>query len=388
MNLKLKKSAVAIAVLVIVAIPITANATAIAWLVPTQISNMALWAKDKADKLYRLAKEQAEKMASLAKLEASTLTSQDTAAQQVTSTTEKETAALKELTQSELNYAANAHTSRGSANAEEKFSSPVELQNMCDVATTTEKIAAAKTRASIAGKALGSTLVRRDLAIPRQNLLPTIAAQTHNTSYCSQEDKKAGRCDPVAPLLLQNADVQAGTLMLPNNGTTYTKAESEAAQDFIKMVTNPDRSVDLAPGLEKAPQGAAYLVTFRAATAQMSVAYNSMSQLWANRVADDSVSEAIDSTGDLELSVLGVMKKFAYDRFVDQRWKENLAGMDVNGTLREIAITMAGKNFTTLQAFQQRQRMEALVATKLSIDAEESNEARLIQLRQSLHNSR
>jgi len=388
MAIVLNKRCLALAVSLTLMTPLSARADNEWWLIPTQASNAAVWAKDKAEKLYTMAKDQAEKLASLVKLETSTLASQDTATQQITSTTEKETLALKELSQSELNYAANVHTAKGAADAGDKFPRAIELASMCEVAVTTENVAVAKAKANIAGKALGATLVRRDLATLPQNVLPTLVARKHNDSYCSVEDNKSGRCEKVAPLIQQNADIQASTLLLPNNGTTYTETESQAAQDFIKMVTNPNRSVDLSPAMEKTPQGVAYLVAYRAAVAQMSVAYNSLSQIWASRVTDFSASEAVDATGDLELSVIAVMKKFVYDRFVDPRWKENLAGMDANGTLREIAIVMSGKNFTTFQAFQQRQRMEALYATKLSIDASESNDARLSELRRNLYKSK
>jgi hypothetical protein len=120
------------------------------------------------------------------------------------------------------------------------------------------------------------------------------------------------------------------------------------------------------------------------AAAQNSVAYNSLSQIWSSHSADAGLSAMTgESPGDA-LSMVGVMKKFVYSRFVEPKWKSDLAGMDTNGLLKEIAVLMAGQNWMDYQSYLQAERVEAVVATQLAIAARDHNEKRLTELRSKL----
>jgi hypothetical protein len=389
---KFKKVMVCIVTISALSTPMWAHATIsdLPWLTVTQIKNLALWAKDKADMLYQMAKNQAETMSAFGSTQTVINEGMDSSSSTISATIEKQTGAMKELTQAKMNYDATLETSKAAAEAEDKFGNPAELANMCDTAATGQQAAIASNSAAINGKALNAALTRRQLHSPAPAVVTKQLIDEHNNSYCSDDDQAHGRCNTAAsiPKTQQNADLNAGSLLTPSNGSTYSNTEREAAQKFIVMASGPVPPENLPPALEKTPQGKAYVLATMVAAAQSSVAKHSLSQIWAENSADPGLSETAEGNPGDALSMVGVMKKFVYDRFVEPKWKADLVGMDTNGLLKEIAVLMAGQNWMDYQAYRQAERMEAVVATQLAIAARDHNEKRLIGLRSQLSRSR
>jgi hypothetical protein len=201
----------------------------------------------------------------------------------------------------------------------------------------------------------------------------------HNNHYCSDEDVRRKRCTAaqLVPIEQQNADLNAGSLLTPANGSTYSEKEGMAAKDFVTMVTNPVPKEMLQVSLEKGPGGAAYVFESMAAAARMSVANYSLLKIWAENSPDDSLSAAGGATPGDAISMVGVMKSFVYDRFAKPDWNKSLSTMDTNGLLKEVAMLMAGQNWMDYRAYLQAERMEAVAATQLAIITRDSNEKRL-----------
>ena len=389
---KAKKIVVSVVAVSALITPMWAHAyyTDLPWLTATQVKNIALWAKDKAEVLMQMAKNQAETLSSFGNTQTVINEGMDSSTSAITATIEKQTAATKELTQAKMNYDAALKTSKAAAEAEDKFGNQAELANMCDTAATGQQAAIASNSAAINGKALSAALTRRKLHSPAPAIVAKQLIDEHNKDYCSDADQAYGRCSTAnnIPKTQQNANLNAGSLLTPSNGSTYSKEEAVAAQKFIVMTTDALPVQKLPPALEKTPQGGAYVLAQMVAAAQSSVAAHSLSQIWAENAPDVGLSDVAGGNAGDALSMVGVMKKFVYDRFVEPKWKSDLVGMDTNGLLKEIAVLMAGQNWMDYQAYLQAERMEAVVATQLAIAARDHNEKRLNALRAELARSR
>jgi hypothetical protein len=374
-----KKLVVAIALIVMAAVPIRAYAWNDSWwLIPTQAKNIALWALNHSEELGEMAADLADKIKSTKIMEVGSLTALDSSAGQISSTIEKQNGALGELSQAHMNYDATRMTSEGVASAEDRYGSNEDMGGMCDITDAGERVATVASGTNITAKALSTSLVNRDLTVLDQRFVDKELINTHANKYCSDLDAKRGRCDAVDDLV-QNADVQASTLLVPSNGTTYTQTEANSARDFIRMVAPPVKAPVLPAAIEKSVPGTTYLVQSRAAAAQMSVPYYSLSHIWASRLPDPD-----QETPSGGLSLIGMMRKVVYDKFVDPQWKTDLAKMDSNATLREIAVILSSKNFNTYQHYRQTERLEALLATRLSVDSSISNGKRIEKARRAI----
>lgn len=386
MGYKMKKTnklIIALTCAGVLSVPLKASAFSDMWFLgPTQTANLAQWAADHAQMLQQMAVDKLEMLKQFATTQLSMEAGMDSSSSEISATVEKQTGAMKELTQARLNYDAAVETSRASAEAEDKYGSQVEMESMCDVAGTGQAAAIAANSANINGKALSVAYTRRDLYIASAEVAKQNIIKDHE-KYCSAVDDQRGRCtrEPGADITQENADLNAGSLLAPANGSTYSDDESAAAQDFIRMVVNPIPPELLPRGLEKEPKGKEYILATMIAAAQNSVAYNSLSQIWSSHAADAGLSAATGESPGEALSMIGVMKKFVYSRFVEPKWKADLAGMDTNGLLKEVAILMAGQNWMDYQGYLQAERIEAVVATQLAIAARDHNEKRLTQLR-------
>lgn len=376
-----KKAAIGVALVLASIVPLRAFAWGDAWwLIPTQASNLALWAANKVENMAEMAASLTERLDSVNLMESSSLTALDGQAGEVGATLEKQTGAAGELSQAELNYRATTETSRALAEAQDKFEGAEDQGGMCEVAGQGERIGEVAAGSHLTGKAIATSLVNRDLSTPNAEGLRRNMQERHASAYCSDQDSLRGRCDPVDPTV-QSDDLQAATLLAPSNGDTYNPQEAQGARDFIRMVAPPPSSSMLAPGLEKGKVGQDYLLTSRSGAARMSVSYNSLSQILAERLPDPD-----RESSDGGLSLLGLMRKAVYDKFVDPGWKTSLARMDANATLREIAVIMASKNFNTYQHYRQNERVEALLATRLSVESSISNGARIEKAKRAVVN--
>jgi hypothetical protein len=383
---RLNKMTVALATAGIFSMPVNAYAFSDMWFLgPTQLANAAQWAADHLETIKQMAADKLEMLQQFASTQLSMEAGMDTSSAEISATVEKQTGAMKELTQAQLNYDAAMETAKATADAEDKYGNETEIVSMCDVAETSKTAAIAANSANINGKAMSAAYTRRDLYVQSVEAAKQSVIKDHE-KYCSTLDESRGRCSKPAGITetQENADLNAGSLLAPANGSTYSDTESAAAQDFIRMVVNPIPPELLPKGVEQQPQGKAYMLATMVAAAQNSVAYNSLSQIWSSHSADAGLSAMTgESPGDA-LSMVGVMKKFVYSRFVEPKWKSDLAGMDTNGLLKEIAVLMAGQNWMDYQSYLQAERVEAVVATQLAIAARDHNEKRLTELRSKL----
>lgn len=380
---KINKLAVTMIAAGVISAPVTAHAFSDMWFIgPTQAANIAQWASDKAAILAQMAKDKLETLQAFASTEMSINSGMESSSTAISATLEKQTGAMKEIAQGKMNYDATVETARGAAEAEDLYGDQRSLSNMCDAAESSKDAARAATTAGANGKALSAAFTRRDLYASKDMVREELLNE-HNKKYCSDDDAKQGRCtvDPTVPVTQQNADLNAGSLLAPANGTTYSKREAAAAKDFIATTTSSSPPGTLPKTMERGPHGKAYVLASMVAAAQNSVAHHSLSQIWAANAADEGLSAATDDGAGQTLSLVGVMKRFVYTRFVEPEWKSDLVQMDTNGLLKEIAILLAGQNWMDYQAYLQAERMEAVVATQLAISARDHNERRLAGLR-------
>jgi hypothetical protein len=344
--------------------------------------NLPAWAQNLAEKLATMTANQSAKLVSLGALVTSSLASANNTGQHVAATIEKQNGLYKELSQSELNYRANVVTAEGAAEADDKFDTGTELTNMCKASAIGVHLAKTAASGALNGKAQSAALVRGALGVRSHAVAQHEIMMEHADKYCSRIDVLRGRCDKTdIPIEFQNADSQAGSLLSPSNGTTYSERESDAAVDFIRMTLNTSVPENLPLNLERQPSSQAYLAFQRSTAALMAFSYYSMSQIWAAREPDPALSTSTSAPGEA-LSMHGILKKFVNDPFVSKAWRESLNGKnEVNSTLREIAVVLSGKSFLSYQSFLQHQRMEAAYAAHLALVAGLSSADRLEQAR-------
>lgn len=292
---------------------------------------------------------------------------------------EKQIAGNKELTQAQLNYEAANSSRLRFQSAQDNFTS--ESSKSFQTCETIKN-------ASVSVGSIGETkeLVRHDGRVAAKRGLHTenssvVARQVltdYKNKYCSVEDVKRGFCETAAPALMQGASWRASTLLTPAAGETYTTDEADAAADYITMVTGPVPNEMLPKGTEK-KIGAAQMfnLTMMSAEAQMSIASHSLNQIRASRSAESELSENAAGLNDVNLSTVGLMKRFAEKRFSDPKYQEGLSGMLTPALLQEFTLQMAARNWMDYQTYQQDERIEALIATRLSLLAGERNARQL-----------
>lgn len=288
----------------------------------------------------------------------------------------QQTAALKELVQGQMNYQAQLRAKKAAANAQLDYSGPQAIPpQVCTTLELGEQTGAASTAAHFTGKAVTAAEVERNMYVKNAHDAYMQIYENHMESYCSSVDQARGRCKKAAPAALQNADIMASTLLSPNAGQTYSSAEYRAAEAFIGNTTNPFPSPMLQQRYERTKHGRDYILAQMTESAQLSVAQTAMSQI----LADHAPTNADPSNPAHKISVIGLMKQFTDDRFVSPKWKEQLQQKSQPGVLREIAYMMAFHNWMDYRSYVQRERIEALLATNLSLNVKHYDEPILEQ---------
>lgn len=293
---------------------------------------------------------------------------------------EKQSGAQKELTQGRLNYQAQNGVREAAAKAQEAFGDDSSTDSMCSTLDSSNQAGAAAGGAKREAKVLSAGLGNRRLYTSSAGQRQKEVIDTHNNLYCSKEDSDRNRCTAVNSKVMQDADVNAGTLLAPANDSTYSEDEALAAKDFIKMVTNPVPHEMLPPAFEKTAAGKSFVLAQRIAQAQMSVADFSLSSI--------ETSHEVSTEGEANgLSMIGWLSKSIRERFANPEWNQTMASAsDPAVILRDIAIQMSQKNYLDFLAYQQSERMEAVLATQLAITAREHNDRILNSLRAAATN--
>lgn len=293
---------------------------------------------------------------------------------------EKQNGAQKELTQGKLNYQANAAASEAAAKAMDTFGDDASTESMCSTLDSSNQAGAAAGGAKREAKVMAAGLGNRRLYTASAGEKQKEVIETHNDLYCSQADADRKRCSAVSDKVMQDADVNAGTLLAPANDSTYSEQEAKAAKDFVTMVTNPVPHEMLPAAFEKTAAGKSYVLAQRIAQAQMSVADFSLSSI--------QTSHEVSTEGEAGgLSMIGWLSKSIRERFANPEWNQTMASAsDPAVILRDIAIQMSQKNYLDFLAYQQSERMEAVLATQLAIAAREHNDKTLNALRAAASN--
>ena len=293
---------------------------------------------------------------------------------------EKNTGAQKEIGQAMINYEAALVANTRAIKANEDFASVrASVYNHCQSMMLAKRgvgIAAAR---GIAAKGKTAADVGRWLyQDPARMLAQTI--EEHNTTFCTEGDARRGRCT-AAKASMQGANMNAGSLLTPVAGDTYTPDEQLASDSFIRMVVDPVPEGQLPASLERTPAGQRYRVEHMASAAQLSMVKHSLNQIAAARSPDGELMPGGAGAGGSGISMVGHMKKFVEDRFGNPQYNQSLSTRNELGLLREVAHSLAANNYFAFQSYKQQERTEALLATHLALATRERAERKLGEAR-------
>lgn len=298
---------------------------------------------------------------------------------------EKADGAQKELKQGELNYDAALASQQAAAKADDMFTSaladiqnPSNAANACATASTAEAATTAAHSARTTGRARSAVALRPHLYSSNSAAIARDVTRVYNENFCSVEDRQRGRCTNVAPLHMQAASLSAGSLLTPAGGETYSPPEERAAEEFIRMVVGPVPQEVLPIAVEKTEAGERFLLEQRSGAAVLSMALHSLQQIFAAHSSEEGPGSA---NAGASISLVGLMKKFVEDRFGKSDYEASLRELNEVGLLRQMAVSMAFKNWMDYHAYLQGERTEALLATTLALSARDRNDARLEALR-------
>lgn len=298
---------------------------------------------------------------------------------------EKELMGNKELTQAQENYeAANAARLRLESAQDNFTAESAKAFQTCETIAQGSALGGSGGDTKVMAKSGTQAAVQRGLHTENATVAAREVLIDYKAKYCSAEDVKRGFCTTAVADLMQGASLRASTLLMPAAGESYNPVEAIAAADYITMATNPVPDEMLAKGVEK-KTGASkrFNLSLMNAQAQMSVAIYSLNEILASRTPETAIAQNAAGEGDGAISAVGLMKKFAEKRFSDHDFKTKMNNMEEPALLQEFALQMAARNWMDYQSFQQDERIEALVATRLGVLANERN-SRQLELARSL----
>lgn len=311
----------------------------------------------------------------------------DTATNAIVAAIEKQTAAEHQLSQGDLNYKAATGMVKVVSEAQDKFTQPAadlmdpkDAANACATMATATAATAAGDNALLTARSLAAMQIRKNLYTSNSGGVLQQEIQIYNTTFCSDQAEKRGTCKKVSGSM-QDADQNAGSLLAPLAGRTYTKDESTAAQQFIANVMGPIPQEVLPIVLEKTPAGQRFMVEQRSLESVKSMASFSLNAILSNNSADDLSDGAPPS---MKVSLVGLMKKYVEDRFGSLVYRDSLAKLNEIGLLRQIAENAAFQNWMDYQQYLQGERTEGLLATTLALNARERTERILPAIRQQV----
>lgn len=194
----------------------------------------------------------------------------------------------------------------------------------------------------------------------------------HANKYCSQQDVDQGRCSRAADLRLQDADVRADTML---NSSSYTPEQIVAARAFVINVTNPMPTQNIPQKWEATPQGKTFVAGQYIEQARASVAANSLNAAVAARTPIQGLGSAA-MLNKADVSELELMESQVRGRFESPAWYKMIANFSVENLFREANKMQALKLWLDLDSYKQRERMEAVVATQLSIAVKQDTDRR------------
>lgn len=209
--------------------------------------------------------------------------------------------------------------------------------------------------------------------------------RTHAQKYCSAQDVRLGRCSSAAAADLQNADIRADNLLARD---VYSSQQQDAAMSFVNNVLNPIPTQMLPKGWEKTDAGKEFIAGQMVEQGRNSVAANSFAHMVAMRQVQPGLGTAAGlDTPDISLKQL--IRSQADGRFLSPQWYKMIgSAQSEHQLLREINKQMAFQIWLDYQTYEQNERMEAVLATDMSISAKRDSEGRLAEARKAAARAR
>lgn len=284
---------------------------------------------------------------------------------------EKVTAGKKELTQAELNYHAAQQSNDRYFDAQNKYTDRSAIvPGVCELMASTEAARTVNENASTVGKALTRASVRQQMYVDNASVAAREVMDNYRGKYCSDFDVQRGRCTAAVSADMQGASLQAGTLLTPTSGETYTPQEAQAAADFIQMVTNPMPEESLPKGLEKSRSGERFVLAQMHAQAQMSVANSALNHVMASRNPQ--------GTGNKDaISVVGMLKDIAGSTFGNSKHEKEVVGTGEKPMYQLINLHLADANWMDYQTYNQNERIESILAAQLAVIAKNRSDSQM-----------
>lgn len=194
---------------------------------------------------------------------------------------DKEAAVNQELTRALQNYDASLFMNERARDAIDRYDTAT--PNACQTAITGSESITAAAASDNTAKSMTAMKTRIATDVFNSSAEAGQALRNHREHYCSQESEARGRCTRAHSGELQDADVDAKTILGAVSGDTMDYEQYVAANRYIDMATNPVPDEVLPPALERTPAGQRYLIEQRVAAAQASAARYSLSKIVAQR---------------------------------------------------------------------------------------------------------
>lgn len=309
----------------------------------------------------------------------------DTATNAIVSAIEKQSAVNQQLKQSEINYTAASKASEVGAEAQDNFIGPqADIMdpnvpaNACATIATATAANSAANNASLTARALTAADSRKSLYTTNSGGILQSEMKEYKDNFCSAKAAERGLCATPVAAAMQDADTNAGSLLAPAGGRTYSADEEKAARQLIDHIKGPIPVESLPIALEKTPAGQRFVLEQRSMAAVQSMATFSLNSIFANNSAENS--EAGAAAGE-KISVVGLMKKFVEERFNNPDYHKTIGTLNEVGLLRQLAENMAYQNWMSYYSYLQGERTEGLLATTLALNARERSERILPAMR-------
>ncbi len=289
---------------------------------------------------------------------------------------QKQTAAMRTIQQGNVAVQSQLFMEKARADAQIRYElSP----RVCfeSAGASSMGVAAGESRETM--NELNRDFAKRTMFTPNTSAAVAKIFDDHAEKYCSQQDVDLGRCSRAADPKLQNADVRADAML---NVSTYTPEQIAAARAFVNNVANPTPTQNIPKDWEKTPQGKSFIAGQYIEQARASVAANSLNAAIAARTPIKGLGSAA-FLNKADVSETELMESQVRGRFEATPWYKMIAGFSNENLLREMNKMQALKLWMDFKAYQQLERIEAVLATQLAMEVKRDSEQRLREARAS-----
>lgn len=295
---------------------------------------------------------------------------------------EKQSQVNKQIAQTEADYRSQVEFQRDANEIEMKTA---DMGNSaCLAINLGSKLNNAQEDKQAMVKAMNMLAVKRNMHSESTSKEVADRFNRHGSKFCSTEDQARGRCT-VTNASMQNADVVAQTLFSPNDGMTLSDEELVAAKEYAQGVVNPFPTTPLPKQWEKTPQGKAYVVAQMVEQQRLSLADSVFQDIIAARMPNTEIGSSLKLAGVNvnNPSIMAVMKTYS-DNFTKPSWVTQVStSPDQTWLLKENVRQAAFKNWMDYNSYLQMEKLSALLAATLAMEARTQSAAILQQQRQA-----